>query len=45
MSAALSQFAQPFHFDRLPQMVVVDGAIGRLPMARALLTFRDPEAD
>jgi len=33
MSVALAQFAQPFSFDRLQQMVVVDGAIGRLLMA------------
>ena len=33
MTAALAQFAQPFHFDRLQQMNVVDGAIGRLLMA------------
>jgi putative Mg2+ transporter-C (MgtC) family protein len=33
MSTALAQFAQPFDFDRLQQMVVVDGAIGRLLMA------------
>jgi putative Mg2+ transporter-C (MgtC) family protein len=33
MSTALAQFAQPFNFDRLQQMVVVDGAIGRLLMA------------
>ena len=33
MSTLLAQFAQPFAFDRLQQMVVVDGAIGRLLMA------------
>jgi putative Mg2+ transporter-C (MgtC) family protein len=33
MSSALAQFAQPFAFDRLQQMVVVNGAIGRLLMA------------
>jgi putative Mg2+ transporter-C (MgtC) family protein len=33
MSTALAQFAQPFDFDRLQQMVVVNGAIGRLLMA------------
>jgi len=33
MSTALAQFAQPFAFDRLQQMVVVSGAIGRLLMA------------
>jgi putative Mg2+ transporter-C (MgtC) family protein len=33
MGTALAQFAQPFDFDRLQQMVVVDGAIGRLLMA------------
>jgi putative Mg2+ transporter-C (MgtC) family protein len=30
---ALAQFAQPFSFDRLQQIVVVNGAIGRLLMA------------
>jgi putative Mg2+ transporter-C (MgtC) family protein len=33
MSAPLVQFAQPFDFDRLQQIVVVNGAIGRLLMA------------
>jgi putative Mg2+ transporter-C (MgtC) family protein len=33
MSTALAQFAQPFAFDRLQQMVVVNGAIGRLLVA------------
>ncbi len=33
MSAALAQFAQPFDFDRLQQMVVVNGAVGRLLVA------------
>jgi putative Mg2+ transporter-C (MgtC) family protein len=33
MSSALAQFAQPFDFDRLQQIVVVNGAIGRLLMA------------
>ena len=33
MSAPLTQFAQPFDFDRLQQIVVVNGAIGRLLMA------------
>jgi putative Mg2+ transporter-C (MgtC) family protein len=33
MSTALAQFAQPFDFDRLQQIVVVNGAIGRLLMA------------
>jgi putative Mg2+ transporter-C (MgtC) family protein len=33
MSLALAQFAQPFNFDRLQQMVVVNGAIGRLLVA------------
>ena len=33
MSTALAQFAQPFAFDRLQQIVVVNGAIGRLLMA------------
>ena len=33
MSMALAQFAQPFDFDRLQQIVVVNGAIGRLLVA------------
>jgi len=33
MSTALAQFAQPLSFDRLQQMVVVNGAIGRLLVA------------
>ncbi|HEY1254677.1 MAG TPA: MgtC/SapB family protein, partial [Terracidiphilus sp.] len=33
MSMTLAQFAQPFDFDRLQQMVVANGAIGRLLMA------------
>lgn len=33
MSMTLAQFAQPFAFDRLQQMVVVNGAIGRLLVA------------
>ena len=33
MSSALAQFAQPFSFDNLQQMVVVSGAIGRLIVA------------
>jgi putative Mg2+ transporter-C (MgtC) family protein len=33
MSAPLTQFAQPLDFDRLQQIVVVNGAIGRLLMA------------
>lgn len=33
MTTTLAQFAQPFDFDRLQQMVVVNGAIGRLLMA------------
>jgi putative Mg2+ transporter-C (MgtC) family protein len=33
MTTAPALFAQPFHFDRLQQMVVVNGAIGRLLMA------------
>jgi len=36
MSTALAQFAQPFDFDRLQQMVVVNGAIGRLLVACVL---------
>jgi putative Mg2+ transporter-C (MgtC) family protein len=33
MNTALAQFAVPFDFDRLQQMVVVNGAIGRLLVA------------
>ena len=33
MSTTLAQFAQPLSFDRLQQMVVVSGAIGRLLLA------------
>ena len=33
MSMTLAQFAQPFAFDRLQQIVVVNGAIGRLLVA------------
>lgn len=33
MNTALAQFAQPFAFDRLQQIVVVNGAIGRLLVA------------
>jgi putative Mg2+ transporter-C (MgtC) family protein len=33
MSIALAQFAQPFDFDRLQQIMVVNGAIGRLLVA------------
>jgi putative Mg2+ transporter-C (MgtC) family protein len=33
MSMTLAQFAQPFAFDRLQQIVVVNGAVGRLLMA------------
>lgn len=33
MSMTLAQFAQPFAFDRLQQMVVVNGAVGRLLVA------------
>jgi putative Mg2+ transporter-C (MgtC) family protein len=33
MNTALAQFAQPFDFDRLQQIVVVNGAIGRLLVA------------
>jgi putative Mg2+ transporter-C (MgtC) family protein len=36
MSTALAQFAQPFAFDRLQQLVVVNGAIGRLLVACVL---------
>jgi putative Mg2+ transporter-C (MgtC) family protein len=33
MTMILAQFAQPFNFDQLQQMVVVNGAIGRLLVA------------
>jgi putative Mg2+ transporter-C (MgtC) family protein len=33
MSSPLAQIAQPFHFDQLEQMIVVNHAIGRLLMA------------
>ncbi len=33
MTMALAQFAQPFAFDRLQQMVVVNGAVSRLLLA------------
>lgn len=36
MSTPLAELAQPFDFDRLQQMVVVNGAIGRLLMACVL---------
>jgi putative Mg2+ transporter-C (MgtC) family protein len=36
MSMTLAQFAQPFDFDRLQQIVVVNGAIGRLLVACTL---------
>ena len=36
MSMTLAQFAQPFAFDRLQQIVVVNGAIGRLLVACVL---------
>lgn len=36
MSAALAQFAQPYDFDHLQQMVVVNGVIGRLLLACVL---------
>ncbi len=36
MSMILAQFAQPFDFDRLQQIVVVNGAIGRLLVACVL---------
>jgi len=36
MSTALAQFAQPLSFDHLEQLVVVNGAIGRLLLACAL---------
>ena len=36
MIVAFAQFAQPFRFDRLQQMVVVNGAIGRLLLACVL---------
>jgi hypothetical protein len=46
MSTALAQFAQPL--DRLQQMAVGNGAIGRLPGDPAIdarLSFRDLEED
>jgi putative Mg2+ transporter-C (MgtC) family protein len=36
MNTALAQFAQPFDFDRLQQIVVVNGAVGRLLVACVL---------
>ena len=51
---AVSQFMQPFEFDRLQQVVVANGAVDRLllactltakPAIDRLLTFRDPEED
>jgi putative Mg2+ transporter-C (MgtC) family protein len=36
MSMTLAQFGQPFDFDRLQQIVVVNGAIGRLMVACTL---------
>lgn len=33
MTVALAQFAQPFDFDRLQQLVVLNGAVGRLLVA------------
>jgi putative Mg2+ transporter-C (MgtC) family protein len=36
MSTMLAQLAQPFHFDRLQQIGVVNGAIGRLLLATLL---------
>jgi len=36
MTAGLAQIAQPFQFDRLQQMVVVNHAVGRLLLACAL---------
>lgn len=36
MSMVFAQFAQPFHFDRLQQIGVVNGAVGRLLMATLL---------
>jgi len=36
MNSAFLQIAQPFHFDQIQQLVVVDGAIGRLIMACVL---------
>ena len=33
MTWSLAQFAQPFAFDRLQQIVVINGAIGRLLVA------------
>jgi hypothetical protein len=48
MSTPLTQPAQPFDFDRLQQIVVVNDAIGLLLGASAidsLHTFHDPEED
>jgi hypothetical protein len=48
MSTPLAQLAQPFDFDRLQQIVVVNGAIGRLLGTSAidsLHTFRNLEED
>ena len=42
MSMTLAQFAQPFSFDYLQQIVVVNGAISRLLMA-CLLGLLKPE--
>jgi len=39
MNVALAQFAQPFDFDRLQQIVVVNGAISRLLVACTLGAF------
>ena len=36
MTTALPQFAQPFSFNMLEQMVVVNGTIGRLLLASVL---------
>ena len=48
MSTTLAQFTQPFAFERLQQIVVINGAIVRLPggpAIDALLSFCDPEED
>jgi hypothetical protein len=48
MSTTLAQFTQPFAFERLQQIVVINGAIVRLPgdpAINTLLSFRDPEGD
>ncbi len=36
MTTTLALLAEPFHFDRLEQLVVANGVIGRLLMAALL---------